>query len=212
LDWWEDRRVLVERIPGFVADAVVSARGPAGEGDFAGVIEAVLLRRGRAAHELIAGLQDALARTLERLSRAAPLAHADPSSIRAFHAGGLPAVPLEGVRGEKSRLRPWWAGIAPPLAVRATERVIGDRFGQAITDAVEFYDRQLEAWVKAKLARLVELYETQAGAFREQIRRLAPEFADTGTIGGEGDLEADLRELRGAEAEAASGPPVVRSR
>src|SRR5262249_19607577 len=123
LDWWEDRRVLVERIPGFVADAVVSARGPAGGGDFAGVSEAVLVRRGRAAHELIAGLQDALARTLERLSRAAPLAHADPSSIRAFHAGGLPAVPLEGVRGEKSRLRPWWAGIAPPLAVRATERV-----------------------------------------------------------------------------------------
>jgi hypothetical protein len=74
---------------------------------------------------------------------------------------------------------------------------------------VEFYDRQLESWVKANLARLVELYETQAGAFREQIRRLAAEAADAGTAGGESALKADLRELRGAEADrgVASGQP-----
>jgi GTP-binding protein EngB required for normal cell division len=209
LNWWEVRRVLVDMIPRLVAEKVVSARGPADESDFAGVIEQTLFRRGRAAHDLIAGLQDTLARTLERLSRVAPLAHADPSSIRGFHAGGLPAVNLDGVRREKSGLRPWWTGLAPPLATRVTERVIEERYGKAMNDAVEFYDRQLESWVKAKLARLVELYEMQAGAFREQIRRLAMESADTGRAGGEGDLEADLRELRGAgnEVKVVPGRP-----
>jgi hypothetical protein len=49
--------------------------------------------------------------------------------------------------------------------------------------------------VKAKLARLVELYEAQAGAFREQIRRLAVEVSDADTTGDAHDLAADLREL-----------------
>jgi hypothetical protein len=160
------------------------------------VIEEALLGRGRAAHELITRLQDILARALEGLARAAPLAHADPSSIRDFPAGGLPAINLDGLRGADSLRRPWWAGLARPLAVRATERRIWERFGRSIPDAVEFYDRNLESWVKAKLARLVELYEAQAGAFREQIRRLTVEVGDADTAGDAHDLAADLRELR----------------
>jgi len=196
LNWGQDRRALVERLPRLVAEAVVSSPDQAGKSDYAGMIEVALLRRGLAARDLIAGLQDSLARALEMLSGAAPLAHADPSSIRDFHTGGLPAVNLDGARGEKPLLRPWWAGIAPPLAVRATERVIGERFGKAIKDAVEFHDRQLESWVKAKCALLVELYEVQAGAFREQVRRLATAAPDVGSSGDEADLEADLRGLR----------------
>ncbi|HZW30002.1 MAG TPA: hypothetical protein VFF52_04795 [Isosphaeraceae bacterium] len=140
------------------------------------------------------------------------MADADPSSIRDFHAGGLPAVNLAGLRGLDSLSRPWWAGLAPPLAVRATEGSIQERLGRAITDAVEFDDRNLEWWLNAKLVRLVQLYETQAGAFREQLRRLAATTADAGTAGGDGDLEVDLRELREAEADggvAAGQPDVV---
>jgi len=204
LGWGLQRRALVERVPRLVAEAVVSAPDKAGESELAGLIEEALLGRGRAAHDLIAGLKDALARALEILSTVAPLAHADPSSIRGFHTGGLPVLDLDLARGEKHRLRPWWAGIAPPLAVRATERVISDRFGAAIKDAVEFYDRQLESWVKTKTARLVELYEMQAGAFREQIRRLAAHSADVGAAGSDGALAADLRELRMAEVDGAA--------
>ncbi len=162
----------MEKIPRLVAEDLVSAQGPVDESNFATVIERTLLRRGRAAHDLIAGLQDTLARTLEKLSSVAPLAHADPSSIRGFHVGGLPAINLDGVREETSLRRPWWAGLAPPIAVRVTERGIGERNGKAMKEAVEFYDRQLESLVKAKLARLIDLYEMQAGAFREQISAL----------------------------------------
>jgi hypothetical protein len=48
-------------------------------------------------------------------------------------------------RGEDSLHRPWWAGLAPSLAVRATERRIWERFGRSIPDAVEYYDRNLES-------------------------------------------------------------------
>jgi GTP-binding protein EngB required for normal cell division len=210
-NWYEGRRALAEDAPRLVAEALVSAPGPADEGGCAGVIEAELLRRGRAAHDLIAGLQDALARALERLSGVAPLAHADPSSLRGFHAGGLPVVALDQVLGAASFRRPWWAGLSPPLAVRATKRRIRERFGRAIPDAVELYDRNLESWVKAKLARLVDLYESQAAAFREQLRRLAARTPDADTAGDGVDLESDLRGLRGAEAdgEVASRQPVV---
>jgi hypothetical protein len=198
-DWWEGRRTFAEWAPRLIAEAVVSAQGSAHDGDGTGVIEEVLLGRGRAAHELITRLQDILARALEALARAAPLAHADPSSIRDFPVGGLPPLKIDGIRGEDSLHRPWWTGIAPSLAVRATERRIWERFGRSIPDAVEFYDRNLESWVKAKLARLVELYEAQAGAFREQIRRLTVEVGDADMAGDAQDLAADLREL-GQEA------------
>ena len=36
---------------------------------------------------------------------------------------------------------------------------------------------------------MVELYEAQAAAFREQIRRLAAESADDGAVGGQAELE-----------------------
>ena len=73
-----------------------------------------------------------------------------------------------------------------------------------------FYDRQLQAWVKANVARLVELYETQAAAYREQLRRLAAGAAAADTALDGEDLEADLRELRQAEGDEA-GAVAMRS-
>ena len=135
------------------------------------MIEDVLLRRDQTAHDLVAGLQDTLAIALERLSVAAPLARADSSAIRSFHAGGLPSFDAKPLRLENSPRRPWWSGLARPLAVWATERGIHDRLASTLTEVVSFHDRQLESWLKLKVARLVDLYEAQAGAFREQIRR-----------------------------------------
>lgn len=200
-NWWEGRRALAEEVPRLVAHAVVSSQGPADGSDPAGVIGESLRRRGREAHDLVAGLQEALAGTLERLSGLAPLAHADPSSIRGFHVGGLPTMDLQGVRRDASIERPWWSGLAPPLAMRATERSIRGSAGRAMTEAVESYDRQLESWLKAMLGSLIELYEAQAAAFREQVRRLATESADAGSTGDSAAIEADLSDLRGTADE-----------
>ena len=200
-NWWEGRRALAEEVPQIVAEAPASTRAEGSDFDFAGLVAKALVRQGRAAHGVIAGLQDDLARALEILARAGPLAYADPSAIRGFHAGGLPAVSLDWLRGETTLPRPWWARIAPRLAARATGHIIRERFGEAIKDAVKLYDRQVESWLKERTARLVELYEMQAGAFREQIRRLAMEPADAVAPDVESDLESDLRELRGIEAD-----------
>jgi GTP-binding protein EngB required for normal cell division len=209
LHWWEGRRALEEHAPRLVALAVMSAQSPANEGDLAGVIETALLRRGRTAHDLIAGLQDALASTLERLSELAPMAQADLSSIQEFHSAGLPTMNLGELGRETPVHRPWWGRVAPPLAVQAMQRLIQDRFGPAIKEAVNLYDRQLESWLKSKLARLVDLYEAQAGAFREQIRRLARDPAGAASSVDHGALEADLKDLRGAEVRVkpAAGHP-----
>jgi GTP-binding protein EngB required for normal cell division len=197
-NWWEGRRAFAEEIPRLAAHAAVSVRGPADDADLAAVIEEVLRRRGREAHDRITGLQETLAGTLERLAGLAPLAHADPSSIRGLHTGGLLVINLDEVCGEASMDRPWWSGLAPSLAVRTMERSIREQAGRAMTETVEFYDRQLESWLKTMLARLTEVYEAQAAAFREQVRRLATESAEGGTADDAAALEADLRELRGS--------------
>jgi GTP-binding protein EngB required for normal cell division len=196
-NWWEGRRALAVEVPRLVAQAVVLGRGRVNDGTPTGIIGHVLRRRGREAHDLVAGLQETLAGTLDRLSGLAPLAQADPSSIRGFHAGGLPAMDLHGVHVGASAGRPWWSGLAPSLAVRVTERSIREHANGTMAEAVELYDKQLESWLKKMLAHLVEAYEAQAAAFREQVRRLATDPADSGVAGDTAALEADLRELRG---------------
>ncbi len=165
------------------------------------MLERVLLERGREAHDVVSGLRETLAATLERLSGIAPLARADVAAVQGFHAGGLPAIVLDGPRGDVPVSRPWWFAVAPRLAALAVERAIRDRSGHAIAEAVDFHDRQLESWLKVKIARLLELYESEAGAFREQVRRLATGPDGEGSTPGDLALEAELRTLRGtAEA------------
>ena len=107
-DWWAGRRDLVATVPRLIAERVVSSPNRRGEGVFdSTLLEAILLRGGMAL-ELVSSLQDALGQALERLSSVAPLAPADPSSIRDFHAGGLPAPSLSEIRRRKD---PWPAGV-----------------------------------------------------------------------------------------------------
>jgi hypothetical protein len=70
---------------------------------------------------------------------------------------------------------------------------------------VRFNDRQVQLWLKTNVARIVELYEAQASAFREQIRRLGAESVDGGTVEAQAELEADLRRLRQDETNAVVG-------
>lgn len=198
LGWSDSRRALSEAIPLAAAEVLVSDRGTSGDEALVRTVEGALARRAREAHELVAGLQRTLAGTLEALARAAPVANAEPAAIRDYHAGGLPVPDLNRLAAAPSASRPWWARLAPSLAVRATERAIWERLGPDIAEVVEFYDRQLEAWAKANVARVVELYDAQAAAFREQVRRLTTGGADSGGAGDAADLESDLQTLREA--------------
>ncbi len=209
LNWSDDRLVFAASIPQLVAKAVLEGPPSAAANDLARFVEETLYRRGMAAHEIVARLQGVLATTIESLRRVSPLADADVTSVRDFHAGGLPAPNLDLLEHKSFVPRPWWAGLAPPLAARSIERWVRRRFGFDIGEAVRFHDRRLQSWLKTNVARLVELYEAQASAFREQIRRLAAEPTDGRAVGGQGELEADLRELRtdDTNADASSEQP-----
>ena len=144
---------------------------------------------------------------LEMLSKAPPFGGVDPSSIRAFYAAGVPTTDLGAFNQELPIHRPWWAGLFPSLAARATERAVREQFGE-IAAAVTLYDGQVESWVKSKVSRLVDLYEAQAGAVREQIRRARAEPTGEDVFNDESAIECDLRELREASIAKAELPLV----
>jgi hypothetical protein len=81
------------------------------------------------------------------------------------------------------------------LAVWATRRKLEKHLGPLLREQVELHDRQLQAWIKACVGQLVELYEAQAEVFREQARRLTGEGDGAGAAGDLRDLRSDLREL-----------------
>ena len=209
--WSDDRLAFEASIPTLVAKAVLAAPASAPTNNVAELVEKTLYRRGMAAHEVLARLQDVLATTIESLRRVSPLADADVTAVRDLQAGGLPTPYLYLLRDDSFVAQPWWARIIPPLAARATERWIRRRFEPEIGEVVQFHDRQLHSWLKTNVARVVEPYEAQASAFREQIRRLAAEPTDDGAVGGQGELEANLRELRqdGSNAVVSSEQPGV---
>jgi hypothetical protein len=150
---------------------------------------------------VVAGLHDGLSTTIESLRRVSPLADADVTSVRDFHAGGLPTPNLDLLRHKWCVTTPWWAGIVPSLAVWSIERWVRRGFESELAEVVQFYDRQVQLWLKSNVARLVELYEAQASAFREQIRRLASQSTDSSVHVGDESLERDLRGLRQNAAE-----------
>ena len=64
-----------------------------------------------------------------------------------------------------------------------------------IRELVEFHDRQLLAWIKAGIDRLVESYESQAEPVREQVRHLLADPEGSEDAVERDQLESDLREL-----------------
>jgi hypothetical protein len=83
------------------------------------------------------------------------------------------------------------------LALWATRRKLEKHLGPFLQEQVELHDRQLQAWVKACVGQLVELYEAQAELYREQARRLTAGRDEEPAVKGDlDDLHADLRELQ----------------
>ncbi|MBX6314452.1 MAG: dynamin family protein [Isosphaeraceae bacterium] len=201
-EWSVDRQALWEMIPDRAAPLVMRAPpspSVAHDDPLVLVLRDALTRRGRSARELVCGLQRALGRTLEGLQQVAPRAQADPEAIRGMRISGLPLPDLGPLPTPARWSRPWWAPLLPRLAIRMIRNDLRERLGSAIRDVVEFYDRQLQAWAKAEIDRLVGNYESQADLFRELVRHLPADFTEAGATGDLDDWESDLRELQRTE-------------
>lgn len=211
-EWTASGPVLVEGMLAAAAEAVVRPgvlAGAAGDTPVVAAVRAVLAARDRAAQQVVADLRQTLTRALESLRQLAPLVPADPVPVRDFALRDLPAADPAALR-EKLRWRPpWWAAALSRPAVWVTRRALGRVLGPAFREEAQLHDRQLQAWLKSRLAQLVELYETQADLFRQHLRRFAGEAnggAGTSDLNG---LRADLLKLRqdtkpGPEAVAGS--------
>ncbi len=164
------------------------------------VAREVLGQRGGMARELVAGLERSLRGSLDGLLRGELGTEAKSVSRLDAKPAGLPVPDLGALHAQRSRLRPWWAPALRPLGDRVARRRIEDQFGEAIAGCVDSYDRQLQAWARLEVERLVEHYELEAAPIREQVRRaradseFSPVDRDRQHTN---DLEADLRELRG---------------
>jgi GTP-binding protein EngB required for normal cell division len=202
LDWTRDEPALIEVI---LRDASRAAAAPAGdatgagEGLIFGVIQDVLTKRSRVAHQFVRELQQDFSRTLEALRQTAPLADADPAAICDLVFSGLPVPDPSPLRGKCPVSRPWWGSLFPPAVVWSARLALEKQLAPALREYVGLYDRQLHAWLKSAVGQLIDLYESQAEVFREQVRRLTAERDGTGTASDAGALAADLEELRQAD-------------
>jgi molybdenum-dependent DNA-binding transcriptional regulator ModE len=208
-DWTADEPALLEDTLDRAAQAIMSPAAGAGGAPLADAARQVLARRGQAAHELVIRLQQALGQTLEALRQAAPQVQADDFSVRDVAFRGLPTPEVPPLDTEH-RIGPvWWGAVLPSLAVSATRRQLAERLGTALREQLDLHDRQVHAWLKESLARLLESYESQAEVFREKARSRVLRSGSAATEGDSRELEADLQELRRTEAalpEAARSP------
>ena len=201
LDWSMHRERVLELILQLAAQAAGAGEQSSSARDdrLFHVAREILAERAGMAHDLVGGLEQSLRGSLDGLRRAEPLADDIIASRADRKPAGLPVPDLTALHARTSRLRPWWAPALPPLADRVARRRLEDQFGAAIGSCVDSYDRQLQAWARSEVERLVEHYELEAAPVREQVRRAAAD-ADRSPTDHDGqhvkDLEADLRELR----------------
>jgi GTP-binding protein EngB required for normal cell division len=198
-DWTMEEPALLEIVVNDAAQAVVTSSGQLGSEDDSpvlSVLQRLLAQRDQMAQELTAALQRTLAGTLESLRQSAPLAQADAASIRDLAFRGLPVSDLTPLREKFRWVRSWWASLLPRLAVWTTRRKLQRHLGLLLREQIELHDRQLQAWLKACVGQLVELYEAQAEVFREQGRRLTGDGDGAVAAGDVRDLCSDLRELQ----------------
>lgn len=162
----------------------------------------VLGRAAEEAHERIAAVGRRLVEILDELHRIVPLTDHQAELRQTAPVEGLPSVDLPpSIRGS-TELSRWWGSLFPGLATLAMRRSLTRRFGEAIHDAVDFYDRSLRRWAATELERWITDFESQAAPLREQVRRLGSLANDPDPIGDASDLEADLRALHATGAQA----------
>ena len=199
-DWSANRERLIALVLEHAARAAVARPQGAPDGDdpLFRVAQEVLPQRAGMASELVNGLAEALQNTREQLRRAWPLASDLDGHPAALKPAGLPVPDLERFHARWARLRPWWASAVPGLAVGVVRRRLETRFGEAVAACVDTYDRQLQAWVKLEVERLVQQFDLEAAPIREQVRRVGadePSRLADGQGRDQAALDADLREL-----------------
>jgi len=201
LDWSMLREQVLELILRLASKAAGAGKHPplARDDPLFDVAGEVLAQRAGMAHDFAAGLEQALRGSMDGLRRAWPLADHIFASRADTKPAGLPIPDLAPLHAPSSRLRAWWASALPPLAVRVARRRLEEQFGTAIGACADSYDRQLLAWVKSEVDRLVDHFELEAAPIREQVRRFSAGDGRSTTVQ-DGQtveaLEADLLELR----------------
>jgi hypothetical protein len=112
----------------------------------------------------------------------------DPGNLE-IHAGRGGAASLLGRRCAAARVA----------------RRIRSRAGSQIADALAIYARVLQAWVRKTFAELQERYDSDAGAFRAHLDRLA---ASPAGVADQQALRSDLAELAAAAQPRSQPAPV----
>jgi GTP-binding protein EngB required for normal cell division len=202
-DWRADVPALVEVIVRDAARTLVAGTSDSAGGEHGPVLAAlqrVLRQRDQMGQELVTRLQQDLSQSLQSLQEAMPLAPADPASVRNLALRGLPAPDVSGLRTRLRCDRPWWTALLPGAARWAMEHALRKRLESLLREQVESHDRQLQAWLRACVQHVVELYEAQTQVFRVQARRRSGDAGDMGGAPDAQELQATLRELRQSEA------------
>lgn len=204
-DWSYDRAALREIILQDAAKAAVDAarngRNDDGSSPVGQVVERSFVQMGQMAREVVADLQQSLARTLESLERTAPLATVDPSAIRNAGLSGLPAIDLAPLLAACDVTIPRWTLIVPTLGQRTARNTVEKRLSDQLAHNVKLYNAQLQSWLKDSLAQVVEPYRSQAEVFREQLRRMTAADAQAVAEEDAAELDRDLQELEHAGGE-----------
>lgn len=193
-DWLGAPTALVERIVHEAAETISGEASAAADTVLARTIESAVVQRIASARSVVTELRQQLVDILQHLSGEAQIGNVDPASVRNYAIRGLPAIELSDLSSRFHYSRPAWSTFVPAIGERLVERTLREQFASAIRDFVEPYDRQLHAWLKATVSQLGELYEAQAEAAREQLRRLSANT--TGEPADVSQLKADLSALR----------------
>jgi len=198
-DWPSDAPALVEII---LRDAAQGLVKPPADSEQHGsdvllrVIQDTLLQRAQMTRQVVSELQQTLRRTLEAIQGITGLTSTDISPVRDFIVSELPILVLSGL-GEKLRPgSPWWRTLLSRWAVPTLRRWLEKRHGPTIHECAKAYNDQLQVWMKERVTRLADIYQSQAEVLREQVRRTTARGASIGSTADAGDLMRDLRELQ----------------
>ncbi|MHB1426190.1 MAG: hypothetical protein ACYC3I_23750, partial [Gemmataceae bacterium] len=199
-DWTADEAALLQDVLDKAAQALVSPSAAGEETAVALAAKEVLEQRGQSARQLVLGLQQTLAETLQSLRQADAAVQADISAIREMTFLGLPSPEIPHMDAAAGIGAPWWTTVLPSLAVGSTRRRLAETLGRALREQVELRDRQIHAWVKQSLSALIESYDIQAEIFRTRVQRVNEAAEKVGNTEDASGLAEDLQTLRQAEA------------
>jgi GTP-binding protein EngB required for normal cell division len=192
--WSDDTTAVKEAILDAAARHIVREPETSPLAVFSDVVVERLASRGQAARQHLQQVQAQLISTVELLADKVQPLRVEPSAVRDVALSGLP-VPVWTTLGTDRAPPscPWWASVAPSLAVNSVFRRTSKALGKALDDAVRNYDHQLRTWMRDRLTHLKAAYDSQVDTLRHQLRR------GSGQFGGDVDPEEVERDLHRLE-------------